>query len=128
MLSIMNEINPCLSLPLCVLYKIQNQIFLQRPKQTSLRTSLDEAFIRNAKSFCQTSLTLTYPLSFTVEVRSHCVTFWSLVHPCLSRSSTLTCMDLIIQYLFCYSRSRYAHCGHTGYCIICAPCPEGRAS
>ena len=100
MLSIMNEINPCLSLPLCVLYKIQNQIFLQRPKQTSLRTSLDEAFIRNAKSFCQTSLTLTYPLSFTVEVRSHCVTFWSLVHPCLSRSSTLTCMDLIIQYLF----------------------------
>ena len=100
MLSIMNEIDPCLSLPLCVLYRIQNQIFLQRPKQTSLRTSLDEAFIRNAKSFCQTSPTLTYPLSFTVEVRSHCVTSWSLVHPCLSRSSTLTCMDLIIQYLF----------------------------
>ena len=100
MLSIMNEINPCLSLPLCVLYKIQNQIFLQRPKQTSLRTSLDEAWIRNAKSFCQISPTLTYPLSFTVEVRSHCVTSWSLVHPCLSRSSTLTCMDLIIQYLF----------------------------
>ena len=27
MLSIMNEIDPCLSLPLCVLYRIQNQIF-----------------------------------------------------------------------------------------------------
>ena len=29
MLSIMNEIDPCLSRPLCVLYGIQNQIFLQ---------------------------------------------------------------------------------------------------
>ena len=29
MLSIMNEIDSCLSLPLCVLYGIQNQIFLQ---------------------------------------------------------------------------------------------------
>ena len=28
MLSIMNEIDPCLLLPLCVLYGIQNQIFL----------------------------------------------------------------------------------------------------
>ena len=27
MLSIMNEIDPCLLLPLCVLYEIQNQIF-----------------------------------------------------------------------------------------------------
>ena len=29
MLSIMNEIDPCLSLPLYVLYEIQNQIFQQ---------------------------------------------------------------------------------------------------
>ena len=27
MLSIMNEIDPCLLLPLCVLYEIQNQIY-----------------------------------------------------------------------------------------------------
>ena len=29
MLSIMNEIDPCLLLPLCVLYEIQNEIFQQ---------------------------------------------------------------------------------------------------
>ena len=73
---------------------------MRRPKWTSMRTSLDKAFIQNAKSFCWTSLTLTYPLSFTVEVGSHCVTSRSLVHPCWSRSFTPTCMDLIIQYLF----------------------------
>ena len=67
--------------------------------RTFLRTFLDKAFIWNAKSFCQTSLTLTYPLSFIVGVGSHCVTSWSLVHLCLYRSSTLTCMELIIQYL-----------------------------
>ena len=51
-------------------------------KRTSRRTFLDEAFIRNAKSFCQTYPTLTFPLSFTVGVGSHCVTSWSIVHPC----------------------------------------------
>ena len=29
MLSIMNDIDPCLLLPICVLYEIQNQIFQQ---------------------------------------------------------------------------------------------------
>ena len=67
--------------------------------RTFLRTFLDKAFIWNAKSFCQISLTLTYPLSFIVGVGSHRVTSWSLVHLCLYRSSTLTCMELIIQYL-----------------------------
>ena len=38
------------------------------------RTSLDEAFIWNAKSFCRTLPTLTFPLSFTVGDGSHCVT------------------------------------------------------
>ena len=69
-------------------------------ERTSRRTFLDEAFIRNAKSFCRTSPTLTFPLSFTVGVGSHCVTSRSIVHPCWSKSFTLTCMDLIIQYLF----------------------------
>ena len=72
---------------------------MRRPNQTSLRTFLDEAFIRNAESFCQTFLTLTYPLLFTVRVGSHCVTSRSPVHPCWSRSFTLTCMDSILQYL-----------------------------
>ena len=51
-------------------------------KRTSQRTFLDEVFIRNAKSFCRTSPTLTYPLSSTAGVGSHCVTSRSLVHSC----------------------------------------------
>ena len=46
---------------------------MRRPNQTSLRTFHDAAFIRNAKSFCQIFLTLTYPLSSTVGVGSHYV-------------------------------------------------------
>ena len=70
-----------------------------KPDRTFQKTFLNEAFIQNAKSFCRTSPTLTYPLSFTVGVGSHYVTSWSLIHLCLYRSSTLTYMDLIIQYL-----------------------------
>ena len=66
----------------------------------SRRTFLDEVFIRNAKSFWRTSPTLTFPLSFTVGNGSHCVTSWSLVLSCLSRSFTPTCTELIVQYLF----------------------------
>ena len=72
---------------------------MRRPNRTSLRNSLDKAFIQNAKSFCRISPTLSYPLSSTIGVGSHCVTSQSLVHPFLFRSFTLTCMDLIIQYL-----------------------------
>ena len=63
----------------------------------SRRTFLDEVFIRNAKSFWWTSPTLTFPLSFTVWNGSHCVTSWSLLLLCLSRSFTPTCMGLIVQ-------------------------------
>ena len=52
------------------------------PERTSQRSSLDKAFIRNAKSFFRTSPTLTYPLSFTVGVGCHCVMSLSPVHPC----------------------------------------------
>ena len=52
---------------------------MRRPNQTSLRTFHNAALIRNAKSFCQTFLTLTYPLSSTVGVGSHFVTSRSLV-------------------------------------------------
>ena len=43
---------------------------------------LDEVFIRNAEPFWWTSLTLTYLMSFTVRVGSHCVTSRSHVLPC----------------------------------------------
>ena len=73
---------------------------MRRPDRTSLRTFPNEAFIRKSTSSCQTSSTLTFPLSSIVGVGSHYVTSQSHVHPCWSRSSTPTCMDLIIQYLF----------------------------
>ena len=55
---------------------------ISKPERTSRRTFLDKAFIWNTKSFCRISLTLTYPLSFTVEVGSYCVMSRSPVHPC----------------------------------------------
>ena len=85
--------------PLLILLPHTSNSMMRRPKQTFLRTSLDEAFIQNAKSSCRTSPTLAYPLSFTIGDRSHCVTSRSLVHPCWYRSSTPTCMVLIFQYL-----------------------------
>ena len=94
-----------------------SESMMRRPKQTSLRTSLNEVFIQNTKSSCRTSPTLTYPLSFTVGDGSHCVMSWSPVHPCLFRSSTPTCMVLIFSTSVFYSHSRYTHCGHTRYCI-----------
>ena len=47
---------------------------MRTPERTYRRTFVDEAFIRNATSFCQIFLTLTYLLSFTVGVGSHFVT------------------------------------------------------
>ena len=68
-----------LLLPLTPLLLLFGSV-MRKPIKTSRRTFLDEAFIRNTKSFCRTSPKLTYPLSFTVAVGSHCVTSRSLVH------------------------------------------------
>ena len=84
---------------LLILLPLMFNSMMIKPDRTFRRTFLDEAFIRNAKSLCRTSPTLTYPLSFTVRVESHCMMSRSLVHSCLYRSSTPTCMNLIIQYL-----------------------------
>ena len=46
---------------------------MKGPVRTSQRTFLDETFIRNAKSSYRTFSILTYPLSSTVGVGSHCV-------------------------------------------------------
>ena len=54
---------------------------MRRLVRTSLRTFLDKAFIRNAKSSYQIFLILIYPLSSTVGVRSHCVVTQSLALP-----------------------------------------------
>ena len=90
----------------------------------SRRTFLNEAFIRNAKSYCRTLPTLTFSLSYIVGDGSHCVT---------SRSHVLFCADLgvLLQYtqdrsfstsLF-HSRSRYTHPCHTTAGFGCASCP-----
>ena len=85
---------------LLILHPLTFDSVMRRPNWTSLRTFLDKGFIQNAKSFCRTSPTLTFPLSSTVGNGSHCVTSRSPIHLCWSRSFTPTCMDLIIQYLF----------------------------
>lgn len=70
-----------------------------KPVKTFWRTSHDEAFILNAKLFYWTFPILTFPLSSTVGVRSHCVASWSLVPPWSYRSFTPTCTDSVLQYL-----------------------------
>ena len=72
---------------------------MMMPTRHSQRTFLDEMFIRNAKSYWRTSPTLTFPLSFTIRNRSHCVTSRSPILSCLSRSFTPTRTGLIVQYL-----------------------------
>ena len=85
--------------PLILLYLIFGSVMMM-PLRHSRRTFLDEVFIRNAKSFCRTLPTPTFPLSFTIGDGSHCVTSRSPVLSCLSRSFTPTCTGLIVQYLF----------------------------
>ena len=73
---------------------------MMMPIRHSRRTFLYEVFIQNAKSYWRTSPTLTFPLSFTIRNKSHCVTSRSLVLLCSFRSFTPTCTGLIVQYLF----------------------------
>ena len=84
-----------LNLPLLLFNSVMSKL-----EKTSQRDFLNEVFIRNAESSCRTSPTLTYPQSFIVEVGSHCVTSRSPVLLCWSWSSTPTCMDWIILFLF----------------------------
>ena len=70
-----------------------------KPERTFRRTFVDEAFIQNTKSSYRIFLILTYPLSFTIGVRSHYVTSWSLVPPWTYRSFTVICRELILLYL-----------------------------
>ena len=72
---------------------------MMMPTRHSRRTFLNEVFIWNTKSYWQISLTLNFPLSFTVGNGSHCMTSRSLVLSCSFKSFTLTCTRLIVQYL-----------------------------
>ena len=60
---------------------LMSSSMMRRPNRTSWRTFHDTTFIRNAKSFCQISLTLTYPLSSKVGVGSHFVASLSHAFP-----------------------------------------------
>ena len=82
-------------LHLLILLLLTSDSVMMMPLRHFRTTSLDDLFIRNAKSFCRTLLTLTFPLSFTVGDESHCVMSRSHVLSCLSRSSTLTYMHEI---------------------------------
>ena len=75
---------------------------MRTPERTSLRTFVDEAFIWNATLFCQTFLTFTYQLSFTIEVENHFMTSRSLVPLRSYKSFTLICIELILQYLISF--------------------------
>ena len=57
-----------ISMLLCllILHLLMFDSMMMMPVRHFRRTSLDKAFIRNAKSFCRTLPTLTFPLSFTV--------------------------------------------------------------
>ena len=70
-----------------------------KPERNFRRTFLNEAFIRNTKSFYWTFPKLTFPLSSIVRVGSHCVVSWSLVPPWSYRSFTPICTYSILLYL-----------------------------
>ena len=70
---------------------------MRRPSRTSWRTFHDETFIWNAKSFYWIFLILTFSLSFTVGVGSHCVASRSLVPLWSYKSFTPIRTYLILQ-------------------------------
>ena len=88
-----------LLLPPLILLHLTSDSMMIKPVRTFQRTSHDEAFIRNTKSFYQTFLILTFPLSSIVGVGNHCVASRSLVPPWSYLIFTPICMDSIIQYL-----------------------------
>ena len=66
--------------PLILLHLMSGSVMIKLVR-TSWKTSHNKAFIRNAKSFYRIFSILTFPLSSTVEIGSHCVASWSLVPP-----------------------------------------------
>ena len=86
---------------------------MMKPERTSRRTFVDKAFIWNTTLFCWTFPTLTYPLSFTVGVRSHCVASWSLVLCDHTGSLLQHARNWYFSTSFLLLRLRYAHCSYS---------------
>ena len=84
-------------LPLILLLHTSSSMMI-RPVRTFWRTFPDTAFVWDAKSSYQIFPILTFPLSSTIKVGSHCVASLSLAFPWSYRSFTPTCTDLIILY------------------------------
>ena len=70
-----------LLLPLLKLHPLMSSSMMIKHIRTFQRTFHNAAFIRNTKSFYRTLPILTFPLSSTVGVGSHCVASQSLVLP-----------------------------------------------
>ena len=104
---------------LILLYLILGSMMMM-PSRHFRRTFLDEAFIWNAKSFCQTLSTPTFLLSFTVRDGSHCVTSQSLVLSCSFKSFIPTCTGLIVQYLS--SLLAFEVCAFLSHCSLLWMC------
>ena len=81
--------HPLLLLPLLILHPLTFDSTMRRPIQTSW----------NAKSFYRTFSILTFPLSSTIGVGSHCLASWSLFPSWTYRSFTWICTDLTILYI-----------------------------
>ena len=83
--------------PFCLffLFHLTSSSMMRRLRQTSLRTSRLGAFIQNARSFYQISLTLCYSMSFELVDRNLYVRNPCIVMSCLYRSSTPTYTTLI---------------------------------
>ena len=99
-----------------------------KPVKTFQRTSHNEAFIRNAKSFYWIFSILTFPLSFTVKVRSH---VWHPGHLSLCDHTGVLLQHKWIWYFstsFCHSHLRYAHCSYSGSHIRGTTRTKGNAS
>ena len=75
---------------LFLLFHLTFSSMMRRPRRTSLRTSRNVMFIQNTRTFCQTFLTLRYPMSFRLEVGNLYVRNPCVILSCLYRSSTLT--------------------------------------
>ena len=114
-------------LPLILLHPISGSVMIKAVR-TFWRTFPDKAFIWNTKSSYQIFPILAFSLSYTVGVRSHCVASRLLVFPWSYMSFTPTAWFWLFYTSFCYSRSRYAHCNHSGSYIRGATRTEGSAS
>ena len=98
-LEILFVLGHLLLLPSLILLHLTSGSVMIKPVKTFQRIFLDAAFIRNDKSSFRIFPILTFPLSSTVGVGSHCMASRSLVLPWSYRSFIPTCTNSTILYL-----------------------------